>query len=184
MPTWGTVLSPEQLDDLVALIAAWRKGAQVAPSFSADELLERAAFALEQGDAESGLLQLGRASEIASGVGAEALANVISQVRSGDLEGAEKTLDLLRERWPMGDPSEGVTAYSASCAPCHGIQGEGGVGPPLQDNAFILSQNNAVLVQFLREGRPGTAMAGFDERLTENQLANITSFLRLWQSSP
>ena len=26
MPTWGTVLSPEQIGDLVALIAAWRDG--------------------------------------------------------------------------------------------------------------------------------------------------------------
>ena len=26
MPTWGTVLSPEQIDDIVALIALWREG--------------------------------------------------------------------------------------------------------------------------------------------------------------
>ena len=30
MPTWGTVLSPEEIDDLVALLALWREGKTVA----------------------------------------------------------------------------------------------------------------------------------------------------------
>lgn len=31
MPTWGTVLSPEEIDDVVALLAAWRRGETVTP---------------------------------------------------------------------------------------------------------------------------------------------------------
>ncbi len=31
MPTWGTVLSPAQIDDLVALLALWRQGETVSP---------------------------------------------------------------------------------------------------------------------------------------------------------
>lgn len=29
MPTWGTVLSPNQIEDLIALLASWREGAEV-----------------------------------------------------------------------------------------------------------------------------------------------------------
>ena len=31
MPTWGTVLSPEQIDDIVALLALWREGRSLQP---------------------------------------------------------------------------------------------------------------------------------------------------------
>ena len=31
MPTWGTVLSPAQINDVVALLAVWREGETVSP---------------------------------------------------------------------------------------------------------------------------------------------------------
>ncbi|HLC01426.1 MAG TPA: c-type cytochrome [Anaerolineales bacterium] len=37
MPTWGTVLSPEQIGDLVALIGAWRGGEAARPAAAGDE---------------------------------------------------------------------------------------------------------------------------------------------------
>jgi cytochrome c553 len=33
----------------------------------------------------------------------------------------------------------------------------------------------------ISQGRPGTAMAGFADRLSETEIANIIAFLRLWQ---
>jgi cytochrome c1 len=35
-------------------------------------------------------------------------------------------------------------------------------------------------VKFVLAGRPGTSMAGFEGRLTEDQLADLVAFLHLW----
>jgi mono/diheme cytochrome c family protein len=181
MPTWGTVLAPEQLDDLVALIAAWREGRAVPPAFSVTGLIEQALFALSQEDLASARLQVERAAVVAQGPGAAVLESASAQLQAGDLAGAEETLQALQADWPLGDPGAGAQVYSASCAPCHGVQGEGGIGKALHPNAFVQEQTNAELVAFLLAGRPGTAMSGFEGRLPETELADLVAFLRLWQ---
>ncbi len=181
MPTWGTVLSPNQIDDLVALIDDWRTGVAVQPAFSVMQLLDAAFFSLQEGDKPSAKLQIERALSIIQDPGAEILKNAVSQIDSGDLAGANSTIHSLREQWPLGDAAIGVEIYSTSCAPCHGVQGEGGIGKPLHANAFIQSQTNSELVDFILAGRPGTSMAGFKDRLDEGEIANVIAFLRLWQ---
>jgi mono/diheme cytochrome c family protein len=181
MPTWGTVLSPNQIDDVVALIDDWRTGAAVQPAFSVTQLLDAAAFSLQEGDKPSAKLQIERALSIIQGPSAEILKNAVSQTDSGDLAGASSTIQALREQWPLGDAAIGVEIYSTSCAPCHGVQGEGGIGKPLHSNSFIQSQTNSELIDFILNGRPGTAMAGFKDRLDEGEIANVIAFLRLWQ---
>ncbi len=93
MPTWGTVLAPDQIEDLVALLAAWREGQQVQPAFSLAALLEQARFALSQNDPGSARIQLDRALQISTGVTAAALRRAAEQIESGDLGAAEETLD-------------------------------------------------------------------------------------------
>ncbi|HEX6304004.1 MAG TPA: cytochrome c, partial [Anaerolineales bacterium] len=181
MPTWGTVLSPSQLNDLVALIAAWRAGESVTPSYSATDLIQRASFALSQEDPSSAKLHVERAIEVTTGRGAEVLENVLAQLDSGDIQGAQVTLLELQGQWPIGDVASGAILYSANCAACHGVQGEGGIGLPLFQSTWIQEQSNAELVQFLFHGRPGTAMAGFDGRINETEAADLVAFLRLWQ---
>jgi cytochrome c oxidase cbb3-type subunit 3 len=181
MPTWGTVLSPSQLDDLVALLAAWRSGEEVAPSFSVTELIQRALFALSQDDPSSARLHVSRAIEAAAGAGAAVLQNAAAQLEAGDLQGAQATLQELQAQWPLGDPASGALIYSANCGACHGVQGEGGIGKTLHPDPWIEEQSNAQLVEFVLKGRPGTAMAGFEGRLSETETADVVSFLRLWQ---
>lgn len=181
MPTWGTVLSPNQIEDLIALIDAWRQGTQVQPAFSMTDLLDNAIFALENNDLASGRLHIARGLSVIQGQAAEVLRNAAVALDADDRAGALAVLQALRAQWPLGDPTAGAAVYSTYCAPCHGAQGEGGIGKPLKPNAFIQSQTNAQLVEFLLTGRPGTAMAGFKGRLSETDLANVIAFLRLWQ---
>jgi mono/diheme cytochrome c family protein len=181
MPTWGTVLSPEQIDDLVSLISAWRAGKNISPNFSITDLIDQTAFALENNDNQSAELEINRALPIVGGAAAQILKNALAQIQSGDNSGALESINGLQEQWPLGDPSHGAATYSANCAACHGVQGEGGVGPGLFGNEFIQSQTNADLVSFIEAGRPGTAMAGFKDRLGETELADVVAFLRLWQ---
>lgn len=181
MPTWGTVLSPNQVEDLIALIDAWRSGAEVQPDFSITNLLENAIFSLGQDDPGSAALQVERALTVASGAGGEVLRNAAAQLAAGDNAGALATLTALQEQWPMGDSTAGAAVYSTYCAPCHAPQGEGGIGAALNPNEFIQANTNSQMVEFLLAGRPGTAMAGFKGRLDEAQLADVIAFLRLWQ---
>jgi cbb3-type cytochrome c oxidase subunit III len=184
MPTWGTVLSPEQVEDLVALIAAWRAGTPVSPEFSVPDLLGSAVYSLNQGDSASARLQIEHARSVASGASLDVLDNARIQIDSGDLGGALQTLTALQKQWPLGDPALGAAVYSANCAVCHGVQGGGGIGKQLNPSQFIQSQTNADLLAFIETGRPGTAMAGFKGRLSETDLANVIAFLRLWQPQP
>lgn len=181
MPTWGTVLSPAQIEDLVALIAAWREGEQVQPEFSVTELLESALFSLSQDDPQSAALQVERAIGATTGAAQEILHNAAAQLASGDAAGAQATLLALQEQWPLGDAPSGALVYSTNCAVCHGAQGEGGIGPALRDNDFIQTNTNADIRQLILDGRSGTAMAGFAGRLDDTQIANLIAFLRLWQ---
>lgn len=181
MPTWGTVLSPNQIEDLVALVDSWRSGEEVLPDFDVANLLDAAIFSLQNDDPQSASLQVERAIQASSGVSAETLRNAESQIQQNDVAGALATVQALRENWPLGDLVNGGDLYTVHCLACHGAQGEGGIGTVLQPNAFVQGLDNTALVQFLAEGRTGTAMAGFADRLTDQELANIVAWLRQWQ---
>jgi len=181
MPTWGTVLAPDQIEDLVALVAAWRAGTPVSPNFSVPELLVSALYALDQGDLDSASLEIEHARTVATGAALDVLDNASRQIDSGDLTGAAQALTALQDQWPLGDPAKGAAVYSANCAACHGVQGAGGIGFPLNPSPFVQSQTNADLLAFIQTGRSGTAMAGFKDRLSETDLADVIAFLRLWQ---
>jgi mono/diheme cytochrome c family protein len=184
MPTWGTVLSPEQVEDLIALVGGWREGLVITADFSITQLLESGIYSLMEDDPESAAVQISRAISISDGVAAELISNAAAQLNNGDNVGALATLEILYQQWPLGDPEFGAESYATSCGPCHGGNGEGGGNgafPPLNPNEYIQSTSNADLVTFLLQGRSGTAMAGFDGRLTESELANIIAFLKTWQ---
>lgn len=178
MPTWGTVLAPAQIEDLVALIAAWREGQAVRPAYSQARLLELALFALSQADDSSAVLHLSRALEVSAGPAADHLRRIQAQISADDRQGAIAALTSLKANWPPGDPLVGGELYAAQCAACHGAQGEGGVGLPLQNSVFINDRNNADLLHFIQDGRPGTSMLGFTGRLTEQEIADIVAWLR------
>lgn len=184
MPTWGTVLSPDQIEDLIALVDAWRAGEEVQAAFNVTDLIGSGVYALQENDPESAMMHVHRAMAVAKGVAADLLENAYVQLTAGDETGALETLEILKEQWPLGDPDLGSATFAASCQVCHGGEGEGGGGgvfPALHPNEFIQSLNNAELVAFIQEGRMGTAMAGFGSRLTEEEIANVVAFLRLWQ---
>lgn len=181
MPTWGSVLSPDQIEDLIALIQAWRSGQTVVPIFAVPDMLEAAAVALQAGDTASARLQLRRAASSADETGVRVIDQIAAQLDAGQSASALTALESLRQQWPIGDSTAGAAVYSTNCLPCHGAQGEGGIGAVLRDNTFIQSNSNADLLQFIQTGRPGTVMAGFDNRLTDVDLANVIAFLRLWQ---
>lgn len=181
MPTWGTVLSPNQIEDLVALIGAWRRSEQVAPDTTVADLLNLALFSLSQGDTEDAVFYLKRAKPGAFGPALEQFDPIIAQIETQEAEKALIALNDLRTQWPIGDAASGEEIYVDACKGCHGAEGQGGVGLRLKPSQFVQTSSNADLLTLLFNGRPGTAMRSFSDRLSEKQLADVIAFLRTWQ---
>ncbi len=181
MPTWGTVLSPSQIEDLVALIGAWRQSEHVAPETTVADLLNSALFSLSQDDAEDAVFYLNRARPIAFGPALEQFDPIITMIEGDETDQALTALNDLRTQWPIGDAENGEKIYVDACKGCHGAEGQGGVGLRLKPSEFIQTSTNAELLTLLFTGRTGTAMRGFSGQLSEKQLADVIAFLRTWQ---
>jgi cbb3-type cytochrome c oxidase subunit III len=181
MPTWGTVLSSNQVEDLVALIGAWRKSEQVAPDTTVAELLNSALFSLSQNDTEDAVFYLNRARPIAFGAALEQFDPIITMIEGDETDQALTALNDLRTQWPIGEAASGEKIYVEVCKGCHGAEGQGGVGLRLKPSQFIQTSANAELLTLLFTGRTGTAMRGFSGQLSEKQLADVIAFLRTWQ---
>lgn len=174
--TWGTVLSPQQIDDLVALIAAWREGQTVMPVIPLKKHLSSALFAIQQFDSLDAVFHLSAALTQASGSQAADIQAALDLVKAKDLRGAEARLIAMLPPAEMGEE-----LFASNCAPCHGANGDGGIGKNLHDNKFIQSKSDEELIAFVLAGREGTAMDGYQGILTPEELGNVIVLLRAWQ---
>lgn len=180
MPTWGTVLSPNQIEDLVVLMGAWRSGQQILPDTTVADLLDSALFSLDQRDAPDALFYLKRAKGLAFGSALAKFDPLIALIEKNP-DQALKELKTLRDEWPLGDATKGKKVYNDACSGCHGSDGQGGVGRKLKPNEFMQKSTNAEALALLLNGRQGTAMRSFEGKLAEEQLADAIAFLRGWQ---
>ena len=72
--------------------------------------------------------------------------------------------------------------FRSHCARCHGLKGEGGIGPSLAAGIFYHGNSDRDLVQNISNGIPGTAMPGtfFDQI----QVSQIVAYVRSLSGSP
>jgi len=176
MPTWGTVLAPDQINDLVALIAAWREGQTVRPDISLLSRISSALYAIRQFDRLDAAFHLSAALAQVGGSQAEDIQATLDLVEENRLFEAEALLISLFPPEEMGQE-----LFTTNCASCHGADGTGGIGPNLHENTFIRSTSDEDLVAFILAGRQGTAMNGFDGILRDEDVSNLIALLRSWQ---
>ena len=176
MPTWGTVLSPEQINDLVALLAAWRQGKQVLADIPLAVYISNALFAIQQFDRVDAEFFLKASLSQANDAQAEKIQEIIGLIQENQLFEAESRLISLLPPEEMGK-----AFFESFCSSCHGLDGTGGIGPNLHANTFVQSLRDEELIAFLLDGRQGTAMNGFDGILQEGELLSIIYLLRIWQ---
>ncbi len=91
MPTWGTVLSPAQIRDLVALLRAWQHGETVSIPGPGEHMHE-AAHALEHGEIEDAIHHLEEAANVASGEQLGAINEALAALKSGDTVTASQAI--------------------------------------------------------------------------------------------
>jgi mono/diheme cytochrome c family protein len=75
-----------------------------------------------------------------------------------------------------------ATLYRMHCAGCHGADGQFGPAPPLNDPLFLTIIPDAVLLQLVAEGRPGTPMPAFSRKkggtLTDEQVRAVANGIK------
>ncbi len=176
MPTWGTVLSPAQINDIVALVAAWREGESVTAEFPLATFVTSALFAIREFDRPDAIFYLENSIPLADSNQAEEIQAIIILIEENRLFEAESSLITLLPPEVMGK-----AAFDSNCAPCHGDDGSGGLGPNLLGNSFIQSKSDAELTEFILAGRRSTAMDGFEGILGGEEIDNIIILMRSWQ---
>jgi cytochrome c oxidase cbb3-type subunit 3 len=92
MPTWGTVLSPQQIRDLVALLRAWQRGETVNLP-GPGEHLHNAAHALEHGEVADAELHLEQAVQVASGEQLDVINQALDALKKGDTAAAREAVE-------------------------------------------------------------------------------------------
>jgi mono/diheme cytochrome c family protein len=84
-----------------------------------------------------------------------------------------------------GDAALGVPIYEQHCTSCHGIEGQGGIGPTLRNNQFIQTGGDQGIFTTIANGRPGTKMPAWLQAnggpLVDAQINNVIAYLHLLQ---
>jgi len=214
MPTWGSVLSPAQVEDLVAYIQSWQNEPPVAmASLGGDTNRGRSIFnstctichgpngsgtdiappladsqILADADAVYATISDGRLDE-----GMPSWGQVLSPAEINDViaylnnpaalsTSEDNAKPAVEQDTPTFDEGKAQLLFIQQCAPCHGATGEGQNDiPGLVSNEFIQTNDDEALIDFILTGRPGTAMVGFAERLSEEEIDLAIQLIRTWQ---
>jgi len=72
----------------------------------------------------------------------------------------------------------GRWTFRVLCAPCHGIHADGGRGPDLTLGTYNAGDQDADLLHVISRGVPGTEMAGYAGRVTDDELKQLVAYIR------
>jgi cytochrome c oxidase cbb3-type subunit 3 len=77
--------------------------------------------------------------------------------------------------WGMG---EGKRLYGAyNCAPCHGVNGGGAIGPPLMDDKWIYGAKADQIYATISQGRPD-GMPSFGGHIPTQQIWQLVAYVQ------
>lgn len=73
--------------------------------------------------------------------------------------------------------------YEQLCAQCHGLDGEGGIGPSFQDSQFQTTWTDEQIFTTINLGHEATAMIGWGDVLSAEQIQSLVELIRSFRSS-
>ena len=73
----------------------------------------------------------------------------------------------------------------ATCAGCHGTEGEGkvGIGPRLKSTSYLSIVSNEFLKRTIAEGRAGTNMIAWGAMYSDEDVDALVALVRSWQTT-
>jgi mono/diheme cytochrome c family protein len=79
----------------------------------------------------------------------------------------------------------GQSLWGFNCGSCHGLNGEGGVGPALNSTQFLQAATDGQIETIIAVGVPGSQMSAYSldyaGPLTSEQIKAIRVFIRSWE---
>ena len=82
-----------------------------------------------------------------------------------------------------GNATKGEIIYQRNCSMCHGIDGNGGVGPGLNRQSLLTAVDDNFLFFTITSGRANTAMPSWSDLPPQNT-ADLIKYIRQWQKDP
>lgn len=73
---------------------------------------------------------------------------------------------------------KGQEIYKANCSPCHGMQGEGMIGPNLTDNFWIHGSSVNSLVKTIVSGVPERGMRAWKFSFTPTEVGQLVAYIK------
>ena len=90
-----------------------------------------------------------------------------------------------RETVQQSLADQGQDLYSLNCSACHGLNGEGGIGPALNSMQFLQASTDEQTQLLVAVGVPGSQMNAYSldygGPLTSEQIKAIATFMRTWE---
>jgi mono/diheme cytochrome c family protein len=81
---------------------------------------------------------------------------------------------------PQNEPS-GAEVFAHNCAVCHGAEGKGGGPmrtPDFTSGSVQAGLSEAAVIKTIREGKPGTAMPAWQDKLSDAQINAVAQFVK------
>lgn len=93
--------------------------------------------------------------------------------------------EAARESHVESLAEQGAGIWSVNCAACHGLSGEGGIGPALNSQQFLTAASDDQARLLISVGVPGSQMAAYaldyGGPLTSEQIKAVVTFIRSWE---
>ena len=115
---------------------------------------------------------------------ADDTSHLIAYLRSWQL--ATPTVEdvaRLVAQQPAPTNASGRILYRSNCANCHGVYGEGALGPSLRTAEFLSLVDDRYLATAILEGRPDTAMPAWTH-FSAAGVADLIRHIRTWYPQP
>ncbi|NQY64542.1 MAG: c-type cytochrome [Alteromonadaceae bacterium] len=77
-----------------------------------------------------------------------------------------------------GDVKRGEKLYQQNCTGCHGVNGEGITAPALGNQSALAHNTDEFIRHAIQNGRQDTPMKPYKDKLSAQDIDNITAFLR------
>ena len=87
----------------------------------------------------------------------------------------------LADQPVLGDPIAGRDSYDRLCAGCHGDRGQGVTAISLSNPEFLALASDAQIRAAIANGRRGTPMEAYHDRISQDSIDDLVALIRSWQ---
>ncbi len=87
------------------------------------------------------------------------------------------SIDNVSRLTDAADLTKGKEIWTKNCVACHGVEGQGGIGPNMTDNYWIHGCDIKDLYKVIRDGVPAKGMISWKSQLKPAQMQEVASYI-------